>query len=102
MPTEASFSCALGDGGLAGRRRDIAEHLLPRATSIVDLPDGVSVHFPGAADMFADVATFVGIERECCPFLTFEILVQQDGGEIVLRIRGPEGAQAFLRELVAA
>ena len=51
--------------------------------------------------MFTDVAAFVDLERECCPFLSFDILAQQDGSEIVLRVRGPEDAQTFIRELVA-
>ena len=102
MMTETAFACRLGDAGLAARRQQIAAGLLPLVTARVDLADGVALHFPGSAGVFTDVSGFVAIERECCPFLSFEIIARQDGGEIVLRIRGPEGAQTFLRELVAA
>lgn len=43
---------------------------------------------------------FVVLERKCCPFLTFELVFEQEGGPIALRMRGPGGTKEFMAEYV--
>ncbi|NIQ54391.1 MAG: hypothetical protein GWN71_13770 [Gammaproteobacteria bacterium] len=58
------------------------------------LENGYEFRFDAAA--FEDVARFVANERECCPFLDFEIDVGAEDGAVRLRLTGPEGTREFL------
>lgn len=52
-------------------------------------------HSPEAGVLLA-LAEYVSLERLCCPFFDFAIEVERDGGEVWLRITGPEGAKGIL------
>ena len=67
-----------------------------------DLPDGYALRFPAGSSLIALLAEFITLERLCCPFLTFSLVVEADGGPAWLRLTGDEGVKAFLQtEFVA-
>ena len=39
-------------------------------------------------------------ERECCPFLAFELAAEPNKGPVILRVIGPNGAKEFLRAIL--
>jgi hypothetical protein len=39
-------------------------------------------------------------ERECCPFMTFELVAQPNIGPIIVRVTGPPGSKEFLRAIL--
>ena len=78
----------------AGHQR-LANHLLAEAAlETRELPDGYAFRFP--AERFSEVVAFIGNERLCCPFFTFQLEITPAGGPIWLRITGPEGVKAIL------
>jgi hypothetical protein len=70
------------------------ELLEVRAKERVALPNGYAIRF--APDAFEAVARFVANERNCCPFLTFELTLDPASGPLWLRMTGPEGSRAVL------
>ena len=54
-------------------------------------------HSPRSVVLVA-LAEYVSLERLCCPFLDFAIEVGSDGGEVWLRMTGPEGAKKILED----
>ena len=58
------------------------------------LPDGYAYRFD--AEAFDDVARWMANERRCCPFLTFTLELEPDGGPLWVRLAGPAGTRAFL------
>jgi hypothetical protein len=60
----------------------------------VDVTDGFAWRFE--SDAFDELATFVSLERLCCPFLHFRIDVHPDDGRVWLTNHGPPGARSFL------
>jgi hypothetical protein len=38
--------------------------------------------------------------RECCPFLTFELVAQPNMGSVIVSVTGPAGAKEFLRTVL--
>ncbi len=62
---------------------------------IRELPDGLVFQFP--AEEYDAVTEFVGRERRCCPFLTFTLEVEAEGGPLLLRLTGAEGVKDFIR-----
>jgi hypothetical protein len=39
-------------------------------------------------------------ERECCPFLTFEMSALPKMGPVIVRVVGPAGTKEFLRTIL--
>jgi len=38
-------------------------------------------------------------ERECCPFLTFELVALPNQGPLIVRVTGPDGTKEFVRSV---
>jgi len=45
-------------------------------------------------------ANMIVAERECCPFLTFELVAQANMGPVIVRVTGPPGAKDFLKTVL--
>jgi hypothetical protein len=80
------------------RQEELSRGLFARHAGMTELADGYEYLFPGDGDLAGDLARFIAMERECCPFLAFELLFAPGEGPIRLRVRGPEGTRAFLDE----
>lgn len=65
-----------------------------------ELPAGYKFRFP--ASSFDALSRFISNERRCCPFLTFELLVEPADAGIWLELTGPEGAREFLNAELCA
>ena len=64
-----------------------------------ELEDGYEFAFPGDAEWEMRLTEFIGAERSCCPFFTFEINIDSD--ELLLRVRGLQGTKQFIGEHAA-
>jgi hypothetical protein len=95
---ELPIACKLTDEKQRERREELARDLFSGSEGVRELESGYEFVFPGGADWAGKVVEFIVYERECCPFLTFEMVFKPGGGRISLRVRGPEGAKEFARE----
>ena len=75
--------------------------LLRAASEIRELPDGYAFRLVADTDTLVTAAEFISLERLCCPFLGFALVVEPEGGPIWLRLTGREGVKAFIREEVS-
>src|SRR5688572_20782986 len=94
--TNLPIACTLGPAALKARRDDLLGGLVRRATERVDLPNGYRVRFEPADGLLSAIARVVEVERQCCRFLTFELIVEPDNGPIWLEFTGPKGTREFL------
>ena len=85
-----------------GRYETQKARLQAAIQQVEPLPDGYAFHFHSESGLLVALAEFVDGERLCCPFFTFAIDVMPQGGEIVLRITGPDGTAEFVREALLA
>jgi hypothetical protein len=46
------------------------------------------------------MADLIIAERECCPFLTFQLTAEPKMGALTLRITGPEGTKESLKSIL--
>ena len=90
------ISCKLSDTKQQERREELSRELFSGCEGSKELDDGYEFVFPGGADWAEKLTRFVISERGCCPFFTFELLFEPDGGPISLRMRGPEGTKEFI------
>ena len=93
-----SLACRLVGPEFAARKERITGELFVHADTIVALDDGYGFRFPGFAPWLANIVEFIELERECCPFFRFEIVVEPNDGPLWLHLRGADGVQAFIRD----
>jgi len=98
---ELPIACNLA-GGEQERRKEDVGGLLTASRLAGELEDGYGFAFPGEAGWARRLVEFVVAERSCCPFFRFELDFQPGGGEILLRVRGPEGTKQFISEAFLA
>jgi hypothetical protein len=67
----------------------------PASSAPSELPDGLAFRFPAVE--YDAVTEFVGRERLCCPFITFELDIAPNCGMVLLRLTGAEGVKDFIR-----
>lgn len=81
---------------------EVGRRLLSNHTEIREIDDGYALKFPGF-EWAKPILEFIVGERQCCPFYTFELVVQPDDGAVWLRFRGDEDVKAYtsgwIREL---
>jgi hypothetical protein len=61
-----------------------------------ELPDGYSYDLDAGKVTLQEVAEWITAERRCCPFLSFELAVKDDGSTR-LTLEGPVGTKDILR-----
>ena len=64
-----------------------------------ELDDGYAYRFPSGGNWIADLAQLITFERECCPFLRFNLRLEPAEGPVWLELTGPEGTKSFLQSL---
>ena len=93
-------ACSLGPDALAARRDGLLADLVQQVRSREDLPEGVRLRFDSDAATLATIARTIEAERCCCRFLRFTVVVEPDGGPILLDLTGPPGTREFLAALL--
>jgi hypothetical protein len=78
------------------RHAALTEELKSGARWIQELPCGYAFRFPDDRSLTRRVIEWVALERRCCPFLEFEILLGEEGEPVILRLTGREGVKEFL------
>ena len=100
MATETvlPIACSLTDAAFRARRETVQRDLFAGRRSSDPTGDGYRFRFPPDDGWLERIAVFVLAERQCCPFLTFRIVVPAGGDGIDLELSGPAGTQAFIEQ----
>jgi hypothetical protein len=99
MIETSGFYCNLKALSVKERVRHLQlTHEIERArVETVEMANGFAFRFQDGTVSLAELAEWVSAERKCCPFFDFEIEQQADDGPLWLKLRGKEGAKAFMR-----
>src|SRR5579872_1511836 len=100
MSDDLPIACRLTDPEFRKREAKLLKQFKSVKIATEDLPDGYAFRLPGEGKWIALVAELMVAERECCPFLKFELTAQANMGPLVLRITGPAGAKDFLESIL--
>jgi len=99
---EPSFACerqAL-NAEQQERHQALMGQLRSAVEEIRELPAGYEFASPAETSTILAAAEFISLERQCCPFLKFELEVSSDG-PILLRLTGGKGVKELLREVLS-
>ena len=75
-----------------------AKDLFSRIAEFRELENGYAFRFTDGLNLLLKLAEFIALEKLCCPFLSFTVEVEEEGGPVWLRLTGREGVKAFIRE----
>lgn len=96
---ESPFACNMLALDAEGRRRHqaITEQMRAATKEVQPLSDGYAFRFHAEQLTILLVSEFMARERLCCPFLTFELVAEQEDGPLWLRLRGREGVKDLIK-----
>src|SRR5262245_29678519 len=82
---------------LRKQHSDLIKELFGSVESTQELPNGYAFRLKNQEGLLLKAAEFIDRERLCCPFFSFAIEVESEGGAVWLRLSGPEGVKPFIR-----
>jgi hypothetical protein len=95
---ELPIACTLSESEMRERRQTMLNSLRGTALDVTSLPLGYAYRFEPTSDVLAHLSTLVDLERRCCPFLTFRIVVEAGNQPICLEVTGPPEAKAVIAD----
>jgi hypothetical protein len=100
--TRSPIACNLNDAEFQQRRAELLKTFRGALLEIRELDDGYGYRFPSDADWIFQIAQLITFERECCPFLSFNLRLEPANGPLWLELTGPPGTREFLQSLFSA
>ena len=93
-------ACTLSPEALHDRRDGALHALREKAREVRETASGYSLRFPASDGLLDELMTVIQMERKCCAFLRFSLLVSPGEGPVWLELSGPEGTKELLRGLL--
>ncbi|HEU4597839.1 MAG TPA: hypothetical protein VFS10_22115 [Pyrinomonadaceae bacterium] len=97
--SQLPVACSLTEVELRERRGLLLERAGRAILESEELPDGFAYRFPEGDEWLGELAEVIRLERLCCPFLAFKLVVSPGGGPVWLELTGPPGTKEFLASL---
>jgi len=99
MSEDIRVACCLSEKELRKRVATLLARFESAVIATEELANGYVFRVPGDRESMVVVWDAIVAERECCPFLTFELIAQANMESVSVRITGPAGAKDFLQAL---
>ncbi len=93
-------ACTLSDPQRREREMTLIAEFRSGVIAVTELADGYAFRVSGEKRWLALIAELMIAERECCPFLTFQLTAEPNNGTLTLAISGPDSSKQFLRSLL--
>ena len=90
-------ACCLTSAELREREATLLARVRSAVIETEELPDGYAFRISGDGKWIGLIAELIVAERECCPFLAFEVAALPNMGPVIVRVTGPAGTKDFLK-----
>jgi hypothetical protein len=100
MTDEIPIACCLSNEELRTREATLLAQFKSALVTTEELADGYLFRIPGDKKWLAAAAELIAAERECCPFLRFELIAEPGMGPVTVRMTGPPGTKLFLESIL--
>src|SRR5439155_16939293 len=77
-------------------RGSVLQRVGEAIVEVKELGSGKHSRFPADSRWLDELITVIRLERECCQFLKFGLIVEPGTGPIWLELTGPDGTKEFL------
>lgn len=91
--------CSLTSAELREREATLLAQFRSAVVATEELQEGYAFRLSGDGKALGLIAELMVAERECCPFLTFEIVALPNKGPVILRVTGPAGTKEFVKSV---
>ena len=97
--SETPLACRMDALDPADRARHAAllAELAGAKPEVEEIAEGFAFRFPWRPYLFLRVAEWIGLERECCPFLAIRLEVEHASRSLRVSVTGPAGTKDILR-----
>ena len=96
------IACSLTMAELRDREAKLLAQFNALIAETEELQDGYAFWIPGDGQWIRLTAELMAAQRECCPFLTFEVAALPNKGPVMVRVTGPAGTKEFLMAVICA
>lgn len=93
-PTDTPVACRLSSPAQAARLNELRATIFAACSAIEETADGYAFAFDG--HLAPQIIDFVASERECCPFLTFDLHLPPASEPLYLALSGTDEIKAFV------
>jgi hypothetical protein len=94
--SDLPIACTLSPDERASRRQELLAGLVADALACEPLASGLRLTLPATSASLERIARTIDVERQCCRFLEFVLVVPPAGAYFELRVSGPPGTAGFL------
>jgi hypothetical protein len=94
------IACSLTTVQLRDRKATLLAQFRSAVIETEELQEGYAFRLPGDGEWIGLIAELIVAERECCPFLAFEMAALPNMGPVIVRVIGPAGTKEFLRTVL--
>ena len=99
MKTEIPVACYLTDKELQARRKNYLDKAAESLIDSAELSDGFVYRFPLEDTTLQNLAEIIDLERKCCPFLDFRLVLEAGNDYVSLELTGAEGTKEIVKSL---
>ena len=93
-------ACSLTTAEFRDREAKLLAQFRSAVVEVEELQEGYAFRLPSDGKWITLVADLIVAERECCPFLTFELAALPNKGPLIVRVIGPPGAKEFVKTVL--
>lgn len=86
-------ACSLTEPELQERREKILSEVGGHLTGREELENGIRFTFPAEDKLLEKITQLISLERKCCPFLNFSLILEAQKDTVVLELTGPNGTK---------
>ena len=96
---ESPFVCNVNAMSASERERHemLSKKLFASRREVKELPNGYALQLSSDAATVQTAAEWITMERKCCPFFSFDLRLEAEGGPLWLQLTGREGVKPFIR-----
>lgn len=100
MPDEIPVACSLSDSNLRVREATLLAQFTAALIESEEVDNGYSFLVDGDNKSIVLITELIMAERQCCPFLKFELSLEPGMGPVRIRMTGPAGTKEFLKSIL--
>jgi hypothetical protein len=93
------IACKLTDLQFQERRAGVLKKAKDSVLEKKELDDGYSYRLSLDRISITELAELITVERECCPFLQFDLHFEPGEGPVWMELTGPDGTKDFLNSI---